>query len=51
MGVVITTGERGVRGFERGVWGWFGAGDNLATMSVGTGIVPINQLSEEKCDH
>lgn len=32
---MITTGERGVGGFERGVWGWFGVGDKCLKLSVG----------------
>ena len=32
---MVTKGERGGRGFERGVWAVFGVGDNLVTMSVG----------------
>ena len=35
MGVVVTTGERGAGGFERGFGAALGAGDNLVAMSVG----------------
>ena len=32
---------------ERGVWDWFGVGDNPVGVSVGTGIVPINSKEGE----
>jgi len=51
MGVVVTThgfvASVGWRGFERGGW----AGDKAAELSVGGGIVPINQLLEAICVH
>jgi hypothetical protein len=55
MGVVVTTGGFGgsvVGGvLSVGVWGWLGAGDKAVKLSVGGGIVPINQLSEAICVH
>ena len=37
---MITKGERGAGVFERGGWGWFGAGEMLLAMSEATEKVP-----------
>ena len=40
---MITKGERGAGGFERGGWGVLGAGDKAVQLSVEAGIVPITK--------
>ena len=41
---MITTGERGAVMFERGLGRLLGAGDNLATMSVGGEKVWLHRI-------
>ena len=45
---MITKGERGAGGFERGFGGCFGAGDRAAEVSVGVGIVRNRRYSRGK---